>query len=562
MPPPAPNRVRVERFKWNRHYFRDRSSLGKVRWWACVAAAVVGVGWGLYALAFPGETIHHQVSHGPVASPHQAWDQRCDACHASHSLGDFSVTGAIFSSNVHQRWNEFNCQNCHAGKPDVKDYAPHHASALWKAGSEALECAACHHDHQGRDFSMVKMPDTDCTQCHKDLKDHHRDGSSRFDNKITRFEDQHPDFDAKKNFQRTLHFNHAHHMMAGIPPTPEATQNVKDGLQSNSVQKVGDLPAQFRERYRLEGQSDKDPVQLTCASCHQLDAGRTEAGQPTSKAWQATENLARNLPLDSVLPPRAAGAYYLAINYDVSCQACHPIEVAVGEKGRKPSVFTVPHRLTPEQADKQLRLAVIDGLASQTNAPPSVLKNTRDRLDPLAPERPWHNLEEQVRALTDEAKKQLLLDGPNGLYGRSCAKCHIKQPGAEALAIKPVTTPAVWLPHAKFNHSAHRAMNCASCHTSKEAKVSSLEELLSAIPKPEPVGIPDIANCRQCHAPARRTSAGPQGGVRHDCVECHRYHNGDAPLQGLGSAHRDPPDSLRLGADAFLRGTPPNRNSP
>ena len=56
--------------------------------------------------------------------------------------------------------------------------------------------------------------------------------------------------------------------------------------------------------------------------------------------------------------------------------------------------------------------------------------------------------------------------------------------------------------------------------------------------------IPKVDNCKSCHAPA--ATFGHSGGVRHDCAECHRYHNGDRPLQGLGAARRDPIDPLTL----------------
>ena len=70
-----------------------------------------------------------------------------------------------------------------------------------------------------------------------------------------------------------------------------------------------------------------------------------------------------------------------------------------------------------------------------------------------------------------------------------------------------------------------------------------------------PANIPGIDNCRQCHAPASvNANSEPRGGVRFDCVECHRYHNGERPLQGLGAAQRDPPPARRLGTGEFLRG--------
>jgi len=45
------------------------------------------------------------------------------------------------------------------------------------------------------------------------------------------------------------------------------------------------------------------------------------------------------------------------------------------------------------------------------------------------------------------------------------------------------------------------------------------------------------------------------GGVRHGCVDCHRYHGADHPLQGPGSPHREPKERFDIGT--FLRGPRP-----
>ena len=42
------------------------------------------------------------------------------------------------------------------------------------------------------------------------------------------------------------------------------------------------------------------------------------------------------------------------------------------------------------------------------------------------------------------------------------------------------------------------------------------------------------------------------GGVRHGCTDCHRYHNGDLPLQGRGANARNAAQPLDL--SEFLKG--------
>jgi hypothetical protein len=67
--------------------------------------------------------------------------------------------------------------------------------------------------------------------------------------------------------------------------------------------------------------------------------------------------------------------------------------------------------------------------------------------------------------------------------------------------------------------------------------------------------IPGIDNCQKCHAPRREDNGVVSGGVRFHCTECHRYHNGAHPLQGIGAAARAPAE--RRGLEDFLRGTFP-----
>ena len=53
---------------------------------------------------------------------------------------------------------------------------------------------------------------------------------------------------------------------------------------------------------------------------------------------------------------------------------------------------------------------------------------------------------------------------------------------------------------------------------------------------------------------ARRKPRG-RGGV--SCVECHRYHNGDHPAQGIGARARL--GKAEMAVDQFLSGGPPAR---
>jgi Class III cytochrome C family len=124
----------------------------------------------------------------------------------------------------------------------------------------------------------------------------------------------------------------------------------------------------------------------------------------------------------------------------------------------------------------------------------------------------------------------------------SCGECHTYEP--ETGGTRKVAAPGVkgvWFEHARFNHAAHRAVDCRACHAGAYTSGSA-----------EDVLVPGIENCKQCHSPRKQGAGGPVGGVRHDCVECHSYHHGDRPLQGPGAAARDP--KQKMDVPAFLRG--------
>jgi hypothetical protein len=142
---------------------------------------------------------------------------------------------------------------------------------------------------------------------------------------------------------------------------------------------------------------------------------------------------------------------------------------------------------------------------------------------------------------------------PSGGY--ACGKCHelAGEGGTEAAQIARLATPPVWFPHARFSHVAHRGVTCASCHPGTGA--AYFGDGWTA--EKEPIRIAGVESCRQCHGPRRNvTDAGGArqtvGGVRHDCADCHRYHNGDHPLQGRGADARKSGEPLTPGE--FFRG--------
>ena len=93
-----------------------------------------------------------------------------------------------------------------------------------------------------------------------------------------------------------------------------------------------------------------------------------------------------------------------------------------------------------------------------------------------------------------------------GLFKQRCEYCHTVVKGTGSVPeIVPTAIPSRWLPHARFDHGAHRPVACVECH--KAATSTETKDVL----------LPTVATCRECHQ--------HKVGARTDCVECHRYHD-------------------------------------
>jgi antitoxin (DNA-binding transcriptional repressor) of toxin-antitoxin stability system len=125
-----------------------------------------------------------------------------------------------------------------------------------------------------------------------------------------------------------------------------------------------------------------------------------------------------------------------------------------------------------------------------------------------------------IQALLDRLNQQLtflaggsrpgIVDDPNeraaavqtltGLLG-PCLKCHVM----DGARIAPVSAAQTAFQHATFTHKPHVGLaDCLTCH----APIATSKQATDLV-------VPDVANCRQCHATSR---------ARSDCQACHTYH--------------------------------------
>ncbi|QDU19945.1 cytochrome c3 family protein [Urbifossiella limnaea] len=504
--PRSPSRDRSDRFTGFRGYVRVPDAYARAKSVALLSAGVLLGLWLVVEAAHPRAGAFH--THGELANPHAAWDQDCAACHRSQGIGDFSLSNVL---NARDRWHDLTCTKCHAGPP-------HHATVADTAFHD--RCSNCHHDHAGRTTSLTDISDEHCVRCHQNLPAAHVAGQSGYEAVVTAFAGNHPEFRVLRDYPpgqnytpRKLKFSHAVHMTPGLT----------NRMTTERVAQLGGPDA----AKRYEGYNTAEGIALNCAACHQLDA-------------QAPDHPG---------VPRAEGAYYLPIKFENHCQSCHPLAAPPGKAGTAVvDGFPVPH-----QSEGGSLAALLRGgyAANLLRASPAAAKAPLPggRLDPAPAPKELTEFGAAVDSLTSTAQNQL-----HG-GGATCGKCHYPTPGGASLpGVSKLPQHTVWFQHAKFNHVSHRGLTCAECHPGTgrpAAPIGSVNEV-------EPIAIRGVKSCQACHAPAGTPVVQDDGtttfaaGVRHRCTDCHRYHNGDRPLHGLGSPRRDPQTPQTL-AD-FLKG--------
>lgn len=478
--------------------------------------------WGLLA----ADGGRRQVSRGPLTRAHATWDSQCDACHVPLSTTRWDAGKLAFG--VASDAGDQKCKTCHMGH----DGQIHHAS---QKDAKIPHCADCHRDHGGRETSLVRRDEDQCTSCHADLGSAlafapRTEGIAR---EIRHFYNGgHPEFRSAKTDPGRLKFNHALHMTEGL-------NRVRDG---QAVFTLRQLPTDAdRRRYGSKASASLDaPVKLECASCHVRDAGDLVSG-----AKNETSDRVAGSHTGAKLE-RSPGAYMIPITYDLHCAACHPLDV--------PGPLAVRHGLQPPELQESLRAGYISRALRPQDSPkpeePSRRIPWSQGLDP--------SVQDEVERRVGTAERILFGPGKG-----TCTECHRYDGLADAparatdgridaakTAITPTSVPRVWFKHARFDHSAHRAIDCRSCHPGAFPEGSTPASTVSS-----DVLIPQIATCVECHAPRHEVRGKAQGGTDSSCVECHAYHNGDRPLQGRGALARGV--SVPWEVSRFLKGDPP-----
>ena len=484
-------------------YYKRRDNLLYAKRVLAAVAAVLAIGWLAIGFFRHDES---RYSPGPLAWAHATLETQCSACHVDFAAirGDAWMASGTASTMNRQ------CQHCHSG-------AIHHHTQIPTESS----CSSCHQEHQGRQTTLARISDRACTECHANLKSHSSTPPQIADN-VTRFDAQHhPEFKSNATDPGSLKFSHRRHLTAGLSFGPP------DRPDAMTLEKI---PANFRRQYERFAEAN-GLVKLDCSACHQPDSAGGPMGSPAMPASSSS---------------RSAGAYMRPIQFEQNCQACHPLsfEPARGNPSEPGISDIMPHGLNSKQMDQFLERAYS---ARFLHDDPNFLDQPVTPKSPL-PHKP--TMRPEATTIRDQLQKKM--SGARSHLCAVCSKCHEFSPlpaeDGQWPEVAAVNVPRVWLKHARFDHSAHRATghqdgksNCRDCHLSgslddtppawaeniEDASVAPATSMLDH----REVLIPGMSKCLECHGPATNEDNKSRGGARFDCAECHWYHAGqDAQL--------------------------------
>ena len=384
-------------------------------------------------------------SSGRMSEAHAVLEQKCAACHLQKA-GEFS---SKVTDNA--------CLACHDGPA-------HHENEI---AATVPNCATCHAEHRGR-INLHAASNQSCAECHGNLKV--TSGQAHYATNIDSLENGHPEFanlrDGAKD-RGTILLNHALHM-----------KPIRQGPNGPIVQ-------------------------LDCQDCHRnYQAGWKYAlvASPPLASYQLhpavpVDNLSRPLPTFKPYSPSSGRERMRPVEFATACSGCHLLTFD------KRFEDGVPHD-TPEVVHAFL----VKKFQQYIAAHPEQVRVLRDPSRDLT----GKPLQPEVRVLMPtQWVSERTADAEELLWRKTCKQCHrLVQPQGRSLpSVAAGAMRESWLPHAKFDHDAHRGFSCVSCH-SKALSSTETSDIL----------VPGIANCKTCHAP------GPEH-AESRCFECHTYHD-------------------------------------
>ena len=425
------------------NYFKRPTPRKRAKVWLSLLLLLLALFW------IAEKTLSHDsrvYSSGRLSRAHAVLESDCAACHVRQA-GAFSAKAADTA-----------CLDCHDGPA-------HHAPR-----SAPPDCASCHTEHRGF-TSLSAVSDQSCVRCHADLKSSHSD--ARYAAKINSFEGDHPEFAALRP-------------VAGITAKGPVTLKLNHAIHMKPIRRGPNGAL----------------VNLECGNCHRPTAVAPDLTYSDAK-YRATavtyqdssESLAVLAESLKPLKPASGRELMVPVKFANACSACH--------------LLTFDKRFdegVPHGKPEVVHAFLIKTFQQYITAHPGEVRVQRDPGGDLS----GKPLPPQVRTLTPaEWIAERTADAEELLWRKTCNQCHELKPSRDnplpQVADTNVRTQR--MPHAKFDHDAHRGFSCVSCHAKALTSTESSDILL-----------PGIATCKTCHAPG-------SGHADSRCSECHIYHD-------------------------------------
>jgi hypothetical protein len=450
------------------NYFKRPTPLKRAKFWLSLLLPLLALVWIAERTLTKDSRVY---SAGRLSQAHAVLEKECAACHLQQA-GAFSAKAADAA-----------CLDCHDGPV-------HHA--ISPIGGIHLECAECHAEHRGR-IKISAASDQACAACHGDLSGER--SAPHYAAHIRSLADGHPDFAAlrkdRPNHGRDLSgikLNHAIHL-----------KPIRRGPNGPNVQ-------------------------LQCGNCHHTAAAAPDLtySDPSYRAAVVSyRDPARDsiISVNSLKPLRpVTGRELMApVKFADACAGCHSLSFD------KRFDIGVPH-----DEPRVVRAFLLKKFQEYIAGHPAEVRVPRDPSRDLTgkPEAPAFRMLTPAQWVEERTS-----DAEELLWRKTCVQCHalsmrlmdndklprvlpwlrtaadnrtILRPLPEMILARAVEQ---WMPHAKFDHDAHRGFTCVSCHTKALTSTESSDVLL-----------PGIETCKKCHAP------GPEH-AESRCFECHTYHD-------------------------------------
>lgn len=450
------------------NYFKRPTPFKRAKLWLSVLAPLLVLGWLVWRGVLRDSRVY---SSGRMSEAHAVLEKQCAVCHVQKA-GEFSSKARAEA-----------CLACHDGPV-------HHENEVQAA---VPECATCHAEHRGR-VDISAASNQACGECHANLRV--TCGTLSVAGHVRALNDGHPEFAALRQGAKdpgTIKLNHAIHM-------------------------------------KLIRRGPTGPmVQLECGDCHRPAAvnGVWPYADTNYVGTSVTyKDDAALQPVTAALTPRRGpdGREYMeAPKFATSCAGCHLLtfdkRFDVGVPHDKPEVVHVFLRKkfgeyiathASELREIQEPDRALTGNPPLTHTQSLTPTQWVDEHTEVAEELLWQktcaqchtlsgaHLEDTRIARWDAAGNAVRIERA----GMATSTAELPLP-----EVAPARITARWLPHAKFDHDAHRGFACAGCH----AKALSSTETSDVL-------VPGIEDCRTCHAP------GPEH-TESRCFECHTYHD-------------------------------------